>query len=126
MSDKKQIVDEINRSFTENNTEGFLAHCKEDITWTMTGEKTTTGKDQIREFMASCAGMEPPNFDVKKTIAEGDSVVCYGDMTMKGPDGETGDYSYCDIYHFDGDKVAELITYMVKAKADDKNASASA
>ena len=78
----KQIVEKINDSFAKGNTEGFLENCADNVVWRMIGDKTFTGKNAIREFMASMEGTEPPKFTVDNTIAEGDSVVSYGDMTM--------------------------------------------
>ncbi len=121
---KKQIVEEINASFTKNNTEGFLAHCDENIRWTMVGEKLTESKSEIREWMKQMEGMEPPVFVVANLVADGDVVVCNGDMTMNGEDGKPGKYSFCDIYQFSGDKVAELTSFVVAT--DTKKSTASA
>jgi hypothetical protein len=38
-------------------------------------------------------------------------------MTMKA-ENEEGNYSYCDIYRFSGDKVSELRSYVVKQKTE--------
>lgn len=118
MSDKKEIVEKINASFAEGNSEGFLSFCADDIQWTMIGEKSVKGKEAIREWMKSMEGMEPPKFTVDNIIAEGDSVVCHGDMTMKDKDGKPGSYGYCDIYRFSGEKIAELNSFVVKKQAE--------
>jgi uncharacterized protein len=61
---------------------------------------------------------EPPKFTViEPVIAEGDFVVSRGDMTMKDKHGQTGQYSYCDIYRFRGDKIAELNSFVVKIQS---------
>ena len=62
---------------------------------------------------ARLAGVEP-------VIAEGDFVVARGDMTMKDKDGKTVPYSYCDVYRFQGDKIAELNSFVVKTEAKGK------
>lgn len=117
----KQIVEKINDSFAKGNTEGFLENCADNVVWRMIGDKTFTGKNAIREFMASMEGTEPPKFTVDNTIAEGDSVVSYGDMTMTEK-GKTTPYSYCDVYRFKGDKIAELTSYVVKTAEQSKQA----
>jgi len=121
---KKQIVEEINKSFTENNTEGFLAHCDENLSWTMVGEKANTGKKAIREWMKGMEDCEPPVFGVTNLVEDGDIVVCSGDMTMKDKDGKGTEYSYCDIYRFSGDKVTELTSFVVPTDAKKSSASA--
>ena len=125
MSQKnKEIVEQINASFAEGNTQGFLDHCAEDIKWTMCGEKTVEGKAAIKEWMSSMECPEPPQFTVDTLVAEGDTVIASGDMTMKGDDGKTVPYAYCDIYRFTGDKVVELRSLVVKTA--DSNLSATA
>jgi predicted SnoaL-like aldol condensation-catalyzing enzyme len=122
----KEIVEKINTAFSENKPEEFLNHCTDDVKWEMVGEGAHSGKESIREFMASMPGTEPPNFNVIAMIADDDRVVCYGDMTMK-MEGEEGSYSYCDIYRFSGDKVSELRSYVVKQKDEgEKDQAASA
>ena len=112
----KETVEKINASFQSGSTDGFLEYCTDDVSWAMVGEKTVEGKETIREWMKSMTGMEPPQFTVDQLIADGDNVACYGDMKMKGEDGKIADYSYCDVYHFKGDKVAELRSFVVKHK----------
>ncbi|HLA96209.1 MAG TPA: nuclear transport factor 2 family protein [Pyrinomonadaceae bacterium] len=122
MSDKnKEIVKKINESFSAGNTDGFLEHCTDNVVWNMVGDKETKGKAAIKEWMSQMDGMEPPKFSVDKIIAEGVSVICYGEMTMKGEDGKDGKYSYVDAYEFSGDKVADLRSFVVKHKTEEES-----
>ena len=124
--ENRSIVEEINRSFTEGNTEAFLGHCAEEVIWVMEGETAMTGKAAIREFMAQAEGHEPPHFSVDKMVSEGDSVICYGQMTMNEPDGCEGRYSYCDAYTLKGGNVVELRSFIVKHKSEsDKTETAA-
>lgn len=124
--ENKAVVEKVNAAFLNGNTEGFLEHCTDDIVWTMVGEKVTTGIGDIREWMSHCEGVEPPKFTVDKLIAEGNSVICYGDMTMKGEDGNEGKYSYCDAYTFDGNKIKELRSFIVKHKTEGESGQTAA
>ena len=118
----KEIIEKVNASFAEGDVEGFLSHCAEDVVWTMVGNKTTRGKNAIREWMASME-MEPPKFTVDNIIGEGDFVTAYGDMTMKDKDGKTVPYAYCDIYRFRDGKIAELNSFVIKTEAKGESAS---
>ena len=118
----REIVEEVNASFAEGGVEGFLSHCAEDVVWTIVGEKTVTGKNTIREWMASM-NMEPPKFTVNNIIAEGDFATAHGDMTMKDKDGKTVPYSYCDIYHFSDGKIVELTSFVVKTETKAESVS---
>src|SRR5262245_22684573 len=111
-----EIVNKVNDAFADNNVEGFLAQCANDIEWTMVGDQTVKGKDAIRKFMASMPS-QPPTFTVTDVISEGDFVMAHGNMTMDEK-GEKGvPYSYCDIYHFRGGQIDQLRSFVVKTVA---------
>jgi len=118
----KEIVEEVNASFAEGAVEGFLSHCADDVVWTVVGNKTTKGKNAIREWLGSM-DMEPPKFTVGNVIGEGDFVTAYGDMTMKEKDGKIVPYAYCDIYRFRDGKIAELNSFVIKTEAKSESAS---
>lgn len=109
----KEVVEQINAAFAANDIEAFLSRCADDFEWTMVGEKPMRGKDAIRAFMA---GMPPeaPVFTVDTIVAEGDTVACIGDMTMK-ENGKAVPYSYCDVWRFRDGKPASLKAFVVKA-----------
>lgn len=111
----KEIVGRVNAAFAENDLEGFLSFCADEVKWTMVGGKTVDGKDAIRRWMASME-FGPPDFTVDNVIAEGDFVAAHGDMTMKEKDGKAISYSYCDIYRFHGDKIVELRSFVIKTE----------
>ena len=111
----KETVAKVNAAFAENNVEGFLSCCADDVKWSMIGDRTVNGKETIRQWMVSM-DFEPPQFTVDIVIAEGDFVAAYGDMTMKDKDGNTVPYSYCDIYRFRGDRIVELKTFVINTE----------
>jgi ketosteroid isomerase-like protein len=127
-ANRKDIVKRINEAFAENNLEGVLSFCTDDLTWTMVGDTTVIGKDPIRKWMASM-NPQPPQFTIQQTLADGDFVITRGDMTM--PEEKNGPpipYTFCDIYRFVGDKVAELTAFVIrtdKASTGDRAANES-
>jgi ketosteroid isomerase-like protein len=122
-ANRKEIVQRINEGFAENNLEKVLSFCTDDFIWTMVGDTTVRGKDRVRKWMASM-DPQPPRFTIHQTIAEGDSVVTRGDMVMQErKNGPSIAYTFCDIYRFAGDKVAELIAFVIrtdKARTEDR------
>lgn len=124
--ENKQIVERINKAFAEGKIEGFLEHCAEDVVWVMEGESTTRGVQAVREFMSQMEGHEPPKFSVDKVVAEGDSVICYGGMTMAGSPECAGTYSYCDAYTLLDGKVKELRSFVVKHKDEGEKSGTAA
>jgi ketosteroid isomerase-like protein len=122
-ANRRDIVQRINEAFAENNLEKVLSFCADDITWTMVGDTRVSGKDSIRKWMASM-DPQPPKLRIQQIIAEGDSVVSRGDMTMQErKEGPPIPYTFCDIYRFAGDKVVELTAFVIrtdKARAADR------
>jgi uncharacterized protein len=114
MSDKlKEIVQKVNESFAQNRTEEFLALCRGDMTWRVVGDTIVKGVDNIREYINS-VDCEPPQFTVENLVVEGETAITNGEMTMAAKGGSPEHYSYCDVYRFSGDKIAELTSYIVK------------
>ena len=122
-ANRKEIVQRINDGFAENNLEKVLSFCTDDLIWTMVGDTPVRGKRAIREWIASM-DPQPPTITIRQTVAEGDSVVVHGDMLMQDKkDGPAVPYTFCDVYRFAGDKVAELTAFVIrtdKPRADDR------
>jgi len=127
-ANRREIVQRINEGFAENNLEKVLSFCTDDLVWTMVGDTTVRGKDSIRDWMASM-DPQPPKITIRQTVAEGDSVVTRGDMSMQDTKGGPAvPYTFCDIYRFAGDKVAELTAFVIrtdKPRADDQTPNES-
>lgn len=117
-TENKTIVEKVNAAFDDGNTDAFLSFCSDNITWNLVGDMFFTGKGAIKSFMNNMPA-EQPKFTVKEIIAEDNSAACYGDMKMKNKEGNTEDYSFCDIYHFNNGKIAEMLTFMTKHKLKD-------
>ena len=114
-STHKRIVEQANNAFSRNDMEAFLALCTDNIVWTMAGESTVTGKKAIREWMKSM-GPGTPAIKVDQVVAEGDVACATGSFTMKDKDGHEAPFEFCDVYRFQGDRVAELKAYVIKRK----------
>ncbi|MEZ5423249.1 MAG: nuclear transport factor 2 family protein [Pyrinomonadaceae bacterium] len=115
----KATVREVNKAFEEDRIEAFLDLCSEKIVWTMAGGKPTSGKQGIRDFMASMGGCPAPKIGVDMLVAEDDNVVCHGTMKMKSESGDDEEYAYCDIYKFDDGLISALTTFVIKVGSDE-------
>ena len=113
-ADRKNTVEQINDAFAENNLDKVLSFCTDDLVWTMVGDTTVKGKDAIRKWIASMSP-QPPQLMIQQTVADGDVVITRGDMIMKdSKSGIAHTYSFCDVYRFEGDRVAELIAFVIR------------
>lgn len=116
--ENKRLVEKLNEAWTTGENETIFHHYADGIVWTIEGETTLVGLQAVREFMSRSEGHEPPKLTVDKIVAEGDSVICYGEMTMDGAPDCAGIYSFCDVYTFSGGKVNELRSFVVKQRPE--------
>lgn len=112
----KAILEQGNAAITAGNNEGFLALCTNDTVWTFVGDKTLTGIEAVRQWMAT-EYVEPPQNTVTSLIAEGDFVTAMGHLAMKDKDGNMAHYEYCDVWRFQNGKMAELKAFVIKKEA---------
>lgn len=109
----KETLRKANLAVSRGDHDGFLSHCTDNTRWTFVGERTLDGKDAVRQYMAE-AYEEPPQFDVQHMIAEGDFLTVTGEIALKDKQGKVKHYSYCDVWRFEGGKMAELHAYVVE------------
>jgi ketosteroid isomerase-like protein len=109
----KQVLQAANAAITKRDFEGALKHCTEDTQWHFIGDRTLSGKDMVREYMAETY-QEPPNFKVNQLFGEGDWLTALGEITLKDDEGNEVQYAYCDVWRFEGDKLAELRAFVIR------------
>ena len=112
----KAILEKGNAAIDAGNNEGFLALCAEDTVWTFVGDKTLSGKEAVRQWMAT-EYVEPPKNMVAHLIAEGDFVTALGEIETKDKDGKTIHSSYCDVWRFCNGVIVELRAFVIKTEA---------
>ncbi|MGD9562544.1 MAG: nuclear transport factor 2 family protein [Pyrinomonadaceae bacterium] len=128
MSEKnKKTVRKVTQALHEGDLEAALEFCADDVQWTHVGQGTIKGKDNVRRAMdqESSENVEPPKFSVAEPIiGENDHVVIRGDAVIK-KNGRTGDYSFCHIYRFVDNKIAEINAFLIETQANRQRIAAS-
>jgi uncharacterized protein len=109
----KQLLQAANSAISKGDHEDFLKHCTEDTQWHFIGDRTLSGKDMVRQWLAE-AYQEPPAFEVNHLISEGDWLTALGEITSKDDEGNEVRYAYCDVWRFEGDKLAELRAFVIR------------
>ncbi len=93
----------------------------DDVRWIRVGEKSATGKEELRGLIESLGDAPPPsNVTLDAMIAEGDYVVAFGHLVGEGDDGETAHRAFCDVYRFREYKIAEQTGFLVRTGAAHK------
>lgn len=124
----KTTVEQLNAAIRANDLEAFLSFYTDDVRWLRVGEKTATGKEELRGLIESLGDAPPPsNVTFDAMIAEGDYVMAYGDLIGEGDDGETAPRTFCDVYRFREEKIAEHTSFLVRTgpTPESKNKSQS-
>ncbi|WP_034753165.1 nuclear transport factor 2 family protein [Chryseobacterium daeguense] len=111
MSHKTTLL-EANAAITAGDHEKFLSYCTENTYWVFVGDRTLTGIEEVRKYMAE-AYQEPPRFEVERMIEEGDSLTAIGKISLLNEDSQWIDYEYCDVWRFETGKLAELKAFVV-------------
>jgi ketosteroid isomerase-like protein len=109
----KKVLEKANAAIAAGNYEEFLTFCTEDTEWTFVGDRTLSGKEAVRQWMAT-AYSEPPIFSVARMIAEGDFVAALGEITLKDNDGKIAQHAYCDVWRFRDGRMAELRAFVLE------------
>ena len=116
MSEKnKETVRKVNDAFLENNFEGFLDFCADDVQWTIVGDRSVNGKETIRQWMSEMAkeNPEPPKFSViDPVIAEGDFVAMQARGKSTTKTGKSYNNTYCQVFRIVNGKVQQVTEYL--------------
>jgi uncharacterized protein len=108
----KEVLTQANEAISRGDFEGFLVHCTEDTVWNFVGDRTLRGKEAVRRWMVE-AYQQPPRFKVRQLIADGEFLVAVGEITLPDNDGKDSPFSYCDVWRFEGDRMAELNAFVI-------------
>ncbi len=108
----KQILTIGNAAISAGDHEGFLKYCDDDTEWIFVGEQTLKGKEAVRQYMAQNY-IEPPKFNTKNLIAEGNFLVATGDIALKDKNGKETQYAYCDVWEFSNEKIIGLKAFVI-------------
>ncbi len=107
----KHVLEAANEAVSRGDVEGFLEYCTDDTVWEFVGDRTLRGKAEVRAWMED-AYPTPPRNRVDRLIAEGDSLVAVGEITVVDGDAETRS-RYCDVWRLRDGKLHELRAFVV-------------
>lgn len=111
----------VGRAFSEHRFDEALGHLADDVRWTIVGYMVLEGADAVshtcRETAESLADTTT-TYDRCVVVAGADGVAVDTFARYTGPSGTTAVAS-CDIYEFDGEKIAAITSYAVEVAPDD-------
>jgi ketosteroid isomerase-like protein len=120
MATNKEIIEKVNEAFGENDVEGFLNYCSDDIKWKMIGSPELKGKQAIRKAMESMEFVGLPKIAILNVIEEGNSVVAEGTVDMTKKSGDLYHGAFCDVYFLESGKIKEMHSYVQELASMEK------
>ena len=114
----------VGRAFSEHRFDEALDHLADDVRWTIVGYMVLEGADAVRH---TCRETLESLSDTTTTydrcvVAAGADVVAVDTFARyAGPDGTTAVAS-CDIYEFNGSKIAAITSYAVEVDPESAGA----
>jgi limonene-1,2-epoxide hydrolase len=94
-------------------TEGFLGFIRDDATFRFGSSPAATGREEIRAavegFFASFAALK---HDLQRLVADGNAVVCEGEVTYTRHDGSTITLPFANVFEVDGGLISLYRVYI--------------
>jgi hypothetical protein len=101
---QKTFLKKLNEAFANSDMGFIMNSVSDDIEWTIVGDRVVLGKDQFAKSLQEMASPRPMKLEIRHIITHGKEAVVEGSMIT--PEGKN--YSFCDIYIFNGFKDAKV------------------
>lgn len=92
---------------------GFASYLTEDAIFRFGSAPSVQGRDAIQAavegFFSSIAGL---SHTIARTLRQGDTLVCEGEVTYERHDGSTITLPFTDVFEYEGDLIAHYKIYM--------------
>jgi len=109
----RQTLQRLNESVLRLDFEAAVQLCTEDTVWIFEGDRTLTGRQQVREWMAATY-LDPPVLNVERVIGDGEFLVAIGDIVVSDSRGAPIKSRYADVWRFSDGLLAELHAFVVE------------
>ncbi len=116
MTSIEEFLRKFNEAFIQNDINYIVDSTTPDIIWTMVGDKTIRGRENLAVAMNEMKNTSGLEIIVDAMIINGDNAAVDGRMSYEDKEGNRKTYGFCDIYKFrgeDGLKISELRSYVI-------------
>lgn len=110
---KKQVVEKYIEGFRSGDQAKVLDCLADDVIWRLHGCQTFSGKLEFASNIDNDEFCEIPLLKIRELIQEGDRVVVIGYGAIDEHAGERKTFSFCEIFLFRGELVAEVDTFHI-------------
>lgn len=113
MSEQKEIVKRYMEGFRTTDHEKILSCLTDNVVWEMPGFFLHKGKVAFDKEIDNPNADGHPDINVIRIIEEGNIVVAEGTVKAKMKEGKDLDAVFCDVFHFTGEKINKLTSYVI-------------
>ena len=115
MSNKK-VIKTYMEGFNEGDHAKILSCLTDNVIWEMHGLFSHVGKEAFDKEIENEAFEGRPTITLIRMVEEGNIVVAEGNVKFKVKNGPMMDAMFCDVFHFEGDKIKQLTGYIMTHK----------
>ena len=115
MSNKK-VIETYMDGFRTSDHAKILSCLTDSVVWEMPGLFHLVGKEQFDKEIENPAFVGSPTITITRLVEEGNIVIAEGNVIGKFKDGGILDASFCDVFHFDNNKISRLTGYLMQNK----------
>lgn len=115
MSNKK-VIETYMDGFNEGDHAKILSCLTDNVIWEMTGLFYHVGKEAFDKEIENEAFEGRPVITLIRMVEEGNIIVAEGNVKCKIRNGGMLDAMFCDIFHFEQDKIKQLTGYLMASK----------
>lgn len=113
MSNQKETVEKYMDGFRVTDHQKILSCLTDDIVWEMPGYYLHKGKDAFDAEIENPHADGHPQIEIFRMIEDGNIVVAEGSVKAKLKGGNMIDAVFCDVFHFTGEKISKLTSYLM-------------
>lgn len=124
MSTIEEFLKKFNDAFVQNDINYIIDSTTSDIVWTMVGDKTIRGKEDLAVSMNEMKDTSGLEINVNAMIIDGDQAAVDGTMSFEDKAGNRKTFGFCDLYKFRNEgelKISELRSYIIATNMHNEN-----
>jgi ketosteroid isomerase-like protein len=114
-----ELIKEISAQFAMGNLQFCSAYLAEHVKWNILGSKPVIGKEEVLEVSKMLQLESFPVVTIKNIVTEGSCVVVESIGEARTKKGKPYNQTYCDVFHFNGQQLQEITTYLDTALSNE-------
>lgn len=121
----EEFLQKFNEAFVQNDINHIVDCTTDDIIWTMIGDKTIRGKEDLTVSMNEMKDASGLQLKIDTIIIDGNRAAVDGSMSMEDKEGMRKTFNFCDLYKLileDDIKISELRSYVIATNLHNEKA----